>query len=88
MILARQPLQAPEHPLLRKALQTATGKPSFDYGGQKEFREALLTKRDQSTTVLKEMLKEAAPAVTADIWTSNTNVSTNVSLTTSVFIVK
>lgn len=76
MIMARQPLQAPEHPLLRKALQTATGSPSFNCGGQKEFREALLSKRDQATTVLKEMLKGATPAVTADIWTSDTNVST------------
>ena len=76
MILARQPLQAPEHPLLRKALQTATGNPSFDCGGKKEFREALLAKRDQATIVLKEMLKGATPAVTADIWTSDNNVST------------
>ena len=75
MILARQPLQAPEHPLLRKALQTATGDSSFDCGGQKEFREALLSKKDQATTVLREMLKGANPAVTADIWTTDSNVS-------------
>lgn len=75
IILDHQALRAPEHPALRKAFQIATGKSSFEVGGRKKFRRALMTKKDEATQALKEMLKGTSPAATTDIWTSNSNVS-------------
>lgn len=77
MILDNQPLSAPEHPALKKAFRTATGNLMFDYGGRAKFRKALLEKKDTATAALKAMLKGASTAVTTDIWTSASNVSTD-----------
>ena len=73
--LDHQALRAPEHPALRKAFQIATGKSSFEVGGRKKFRRALMIKKDEATQALKEMLKGSSPAATTDIWKSNSNVS-------------
>lgn len=54
LILDHQALQAPQHPALRKAFQIATGKSSFDLGGQKKFRSALMAEKDRATVVLRE----------------------------------
>lgn len=76
VILAQQPLQGPEHPALRKAFQTATGNPSFDCGDRVKIRAALMAKKAKATATLKKMLEGTTPAVTTDMWTSDSNVST------------
>lgn len=75
IILDNQPLSVVDHPALEKMLRTATGSASFDVGGRKKFRTALMKKKRTATEALKRMLVGKSLAATSDIWTSNTNVS-------------
>ena len=75
MILDNQALMAPQHPALKDAFRTATGSPTFDYGGRHKFRPALMKKRDEAKAKLKIMLAGTSPAAATDIWTSTSGVS-------------